>query len=151
LSFAIRGPAIPGEKSIRNYVEIMRSDLSTQKIKVISQLMDLTDEGSKVFWPIYRQYEGEFFKLMDTRVDLVIQFISDHAAGTFTDAKAKETAGRFFKMQEGRLALWKDYYNKIEKALPITKAALFVQIENQVALLVDLTVASEVPYVGQDQ
>jgi hypothetical protein len=77
-----------------------------------------------------------------------MQFDKDHVSGTFNEAKARELAANWFKLQEDRLALWKKYYVKFEKAVSPIKAAQFVQIEHQIALVIDLNIATEMPYVG---
>lgn len=137
------------EENIRNYIELFRSDLSAVKVGTINEVMKLSEEESKGFWPIYRQYEVDLNKLLDTRVELITYFVNEHVNGTFTDEKAKDLASRWFNLQEDRLALWKEYYGKFEKALSPIRAAQFVQMEHQIALLIDLNIASEMPIVGQ--
>ena len=141
--------ALGGEKNIREYIGLFRSDLSTTKVETIRRVMKLNQEESQVFWPLYREYELELFKLMDMRLDLIVQFVTDHMNGTFTNARAVDTATKFFKLKEGRIALWKKYYGKFEKALSPIRAAQFVQIEHQIALLIDLSIASEMPVISQ--
>jgi hypothetical protein len=41
------------------------------------------------------------------------------------------------------------YHRKIEKALSSLQAGQFLQIENQLALFVDITIAGEMPLVGE--
>jgi hypothetical protein len=47
-----------------------------------------------------------------------------------------------------RLDLLEKYHAKIEKALTPVQAGQFLQIENQLALFIDITIASEMPMVG---
>ena len=86
---------------------------------------------------------------MDTRIDMIMKFITEHVNGTFTDDRARETAKKAFKLLEHRTGLWKKYYGKSDKALSPIRAAQFVQIEHQIALLIDLQIASERPVIGQ--
>ena len=48
-----------------------------------------------------------------------------------------------------RLDLWEKYHGKIEKSLTSLQAGQFLQIENQLALFVDITIAGEMPLVGE--
>jgi hypothetical protein len=57
-------------------------------------------------------------------------------------------AKRWFKSQRARLNLLEKYHAKIEKALTSVQAGQFLQIENQIGLFVDVTIASEMPKVG---
>ena len=72
-----------------------------------------------------------------------------HKDGTFDNAKAKDMAKRWFKSQRARLDLLEKYHGKIEKALSSVQAGQFLQIENQIGLFIDVTIASEMPVVGK--
>jgi hypothetical protein len=49
---------------------------------------------------------------------------------------------------QARLDLWKKYYRKISKAVSPIRAAQFLQVENQMALFVDMSIASKMPTIG---
>jgi hypothetical protein len=110
--------------------------------------MKLSPEDAKKFWPIYHDYENELGKLAMNRAELVTEFVQCHQDGTFDDAKAKDIAKRWFKSQRARLDLLEKYHAKIEKALTSVQAGQFLQIENQIGLFIDITIASEMPVVG---
>jgi len=44
---------------VYSYVDAIRSDLSDGKVQIITHVMRLTPEESKVFWPIYHDYEED--------------------------------------------------------------------------------------------
>jgi hypothetical protein len=96
----------------------------------------------------YREYENALSKLAVNRAELVSEFVQSHKDGTFDNAKAKDLAKRWFKSQRARLDLLEKYHGKIEKALTSVQAGQFLQIENQIGLFVDVTIASEMPTVG---
>jgi hypothetical protein len=48
-----------------------------------------------------------------------------------------------------RLALWKKYHQRISRAVSPVRGAQFLQVEHQMALFVDLNIASEMPVIGQ--
>ena len=64
-----------------------------------------------------------------------------------SDDQAKQIAKDWFKLQESQLGLLKKYHKKFEKAVSPRVATKFVQIENQIGLLIDLQVASERPLI----
>ena len=49
--------------AVNKYVEAMRQDLSRGKVEIINRVMQLSAAESKVFWPIYQEYESELFEL----------------------------------------------------------------------------------------
>ena len=127
------------------YMELLRSDLRTQKVAIVTEVMQFTQEEGDKFWPIYREYEGELTKIGDMQIAL----IKDYAAHweNMTDAKSKEIVTQWFDIQDKELMLRKSYFKKFEKVLSATDAARFLQVENQIGLLIDLQMAMEIPLI----
>ena len=134
--------------NIYNYLQLLRSDMNSLKVELVNSIMKLSAEDAKKFWPIYRDYENELGKLSINRAEMIAEFVQSHKDGTFDDAKAKDTAKSWFKSQRARLDLLEKYHGKIEKALTSVQAGQFLQIENQMGLFIDVTIASEMPKVG---
>jgi hypothetical protein len=134
--------------NIYNYLQLMRSDMNSLKVELVNSIMKLSAEDAKKFWPIYRDYENELGKMAINRAELISDFVQSHRDGTLDDAKAKDIAKRWFKSQRARLDLLEKYHGKIEKALTSIQAGQFLQIENQLGLFIDVTIASEMPVVG---
>jgi len=134
--------------NIYNYLQLVRSDLNSAKVEIVNSIMKLSAEQAKKFWPIYHEYELELGKQAVNRAELVAEFLQAHQDGSFNNTKAKDIAKRWFKTQRARLDLLEKYHGKIEKALSSVQAGQFLQIENQIGLCIDLTIASEMPTVG---
>jgi Spy/CpxP family protein refolding chaperone len=143
---AARGAAV--NDNIYNYLQLMRSDLNSAKVELINSIMKLSAEDAKKFWPLYRDYENELGKQAVNRAELITEFVQSHKDGSFDNAKAKDIAKRWFKSQRARLDLLEKYHGKIEKALTPVQAGQFLQVENQLGLFIDITIASEMPTVG---
>ena len=129
----------------RAYFDAMRSQFNTNKVAVIDAALKLTPEEADKFWPIYRAYEKELAGVGDRKLELIREFASDYNNNTFTDEKAKVLAEKWLRNLEDRTRLWKKYHRKISKAVSPMRAAQFLQIENQIAIFIDLAIASEVP------
>jgi len=134
--------------NIYNYLQLMRSDINSLKVELVNSIMKLSAEDAKKFWPMYREYENELGKMAINRAELVGEFVQSHKDGTFDNTKAKDMAKRWFKSQRDRLDLLEKYHGKIEKALTSVQAGQFLQIENQIGLFIDVTIAAEMPTVG---
>ena len=137
---------LPGAATAQDqekYLELLRSDLRADKTAIVTAAMQLTDAEAEKFWPVYREYEKE----LAGHNDKVVAFIKSYAAAyeTMDDAKAKELANGWFKLQDERLNLRKSYFKKAEKAVSSTIAAQWLQVENQLGLLIDLQIASSMP------
>ena len=133
------------EISLNNYIELMRADLRTSKMELITKVMKFSEEESKVFWPIYREYDAEMVKLGDKRVQLIKDLIDKFDA--MTDKDATDTASRTFALEKERTALKEKYFKKICKVLPAKRAAQFFQVENQLNLLIDLQISANLPII----
>jgi len=154
LALALAGlsPAAPAaevDDNFYNYLQLLRSDFNSTKIAIVNRIMKLSAEDAKKFWPVYRQYENELGKQAMDRAEFFAEFVQLHQGGTLTDAKAKSMAKRWFKAQRARLDLLEKYHSRIEKALSPVQAGQFLQIENQIGLFIDITIASEMPLVGE--
>jgi len=128
------------------YLELVRSDLQNQKVQLVTAAMELSDESSKVFWPIYREYQLELSKLADRRIALLKEY-AEHIE-TLSDKKTAELMDKWFARLQDRLDLLKKYYGKMSKELSPMIAARFVQVEAQIQALVDVQIGAQVPLVG---
>jgi hypothetical protein len=132
-------------EDIDAYIELLRSDVRTGKVAIITEAMDFTREESSVFWPIQRSYEAELSKILDERLSL----IKDYARNYFsvTDEKAEELVKKSLKLEGKRTKLKKKYFKKLKKVIPATKAARFLQLENQIQRMIDLQISSQLPLI----
>lgn len=126
-------------------IAVLRQDVQASKTDVITRSMGFTDEQSKAFWPVYREYANEQSKIGDQRVAL----IKDYAANydTIDDTKAKSYIARAFKFDDDMLKLRKSYESKFEKAIGAKQTAKFYQVDNRLNLLVNVQLANLLPII----
>jgi predicted GH43/DUF377 family glycosyl hydrolase len=127
------------------YIELLRSDVKTKKVAIITEVMQFTDEEARTFWPVYREYEVEFAKIGDARIALIKDYAQNYE--TMTDEKAKELVQKALKLEGRRTKLKRKYFRKFDRVLSSKKVAKFFQLENQINLLIDLQIASELPLI----
>ena len=138
----------PSESQVLNtqtYIELLRTDLNTQKRQIINETMQLDDKQARIFWPIYNDFEADLDKLADEKLAMV----QDYAANflTMTNEKADELAQRVMALDDQKMALRRKYYDLMKKSLPAIVVVRFFQVENQIQLLVDLKIASNLPII----
>jgi len=139
LAVPVFGQEAPPEK----YMELLRSDLRTAKVEILTEALELEEPQASAFWPIYREYEAELAALGDRSLGLVERFVEQY--GTMTDEDAGLFAKDWFAVQKDRLKLREKYFGKVSKATSNLVAARFVQVENALGMLIDLQVAAELP------
>lgn len=127
------------------YIELLRSDVKTKKVAIVTEVMQFTNEEANAFWPVYREYEFEFAKIGDARIALIKDYARNYE--TMTDEKAKELIQEALKLEGRRTKLKRKYFRKFDRVLPSKTVAKFFQLENQINLLIDLQIASELPLI----
>lgn len=128
-----------------SYIELLRTDIKAQKTKLMSDGMALSEKDAEVFWPLYREYTFEADKLSDELLALLKEYAQNYE--NLTSQKAEELAKKNFELQEKKLKLRKDYFEKFRKVLLPKVAARYLQLDNRINLLYDLQLASRVPLV----
>jgi hypothetical protein len=131
--------------NLRAYVELLRSDLRSQKVAIVAEMMDFTEQEDVKFWPIYREYEVELAKINDDRIALIQEYAKNYEQ--LTDAVADRIARGALDLEARRSALKLKYYDRLKTALTAKTAARFLQVENQLLLILDLQVSAALPVV----
>ena len=125
------------------YAELLRSDVRAQKIAILTEVMGFTEAEDAAFWPIYREYDLEMAKLGDQRTALIADYAKEYA--TLTDATADRLASRALELEASRQAMKAKYYEKVKTALSPRTAMRFLQVEQQLLLLIDLQISAALP------
>jgi hypothetical protein len=125
------------------YIELFRSDLSVERVDILTEALDLTAAEGEAFWPIYREYDLERAKLGDRNVALINKFADHYTA--MTEDVAKDLVHDAADIQQDRIKLRKKYFDKAAKVIPAHKAARFYQVDSVVDQIVGVQIAGELP------
>jgi hypothetical protein len=137
----------PKSQNIDADIELLRADVRQEKAQMLGAVMQLSTPDAAKFWPIYEQYDAELAKLNDQRVANIEEYASNY--DTMTDAKADELIGKGMTFRKERSELLEKYYELVKQSLGGITAARFVQVEDQLLMIVDLQIYSSLPIVGQ--
>lgn len=132
-------------QTIDDYLEVARDVLNTEKKAVVAEAMTLNDEESGPFWELYNEYNAELYKVHTKRVNIIKNFAANYES--MNDEKADELWTNSMAYQTELLKLNKAYYKRFKKILPAGKAALYFQLENKIAALINAELALEIPLV----
>lgn len=133
------------EANLQEYISLLRQNVRTQKVAIMGQMMQLTPEQASKFWPIYNEYDRELTMLNNEKLAGIKKWAQNEA--NVTDALAGELANKALDLESRRTDLKRKYMGQISNALSPKLAARFLQIENQLLMLIDLQVASNLPIV----
>jgi len=141
----IKDPSETQLLNIQTYIELLRTNLSAQKRQIVTETMQLDDKQARIFWPIYNDYEADLDKLRDEKLAIIQEYATNFL--TMTNEKADELAQRVMALDDQKIALRRKYYDLMKKSLPAILVVRFFQVENQIQLLVDLQIASNLPII----
>jgi hypothetical protein len=128
-------------------MQILRDKIRADKKLVVATNMELTESEAKDFWPIYEQYQKDLQKINRRMANLLESYADDFRNKSLTDEKAKNLIDEALKIDRAEADLKSTYAPKLSKALPITKAVRYLQIENKIRAVVKYDIASGVPLV----
>ncbi len=141
-------PALKSDpQNIQAYIDLLRADVRQQKAEMMGAVMDLSAADAAKFWPIYEEYDAELAKLNDQRVANIQEYAASY--DQMTDDKADELIHKAMSYRKQRSELLAKYYELVKQSLGGITAARFVQVEDQLLLIIDLQIDSSLPVVGQ--
>jgi hypothetical protein len=146
-------PPPQARDNVYNYMQLLNSETNTAKVELINKVMGLSEADAKTFWSIYREYEVEAAKQNVSKTEFVAEYIRQHRGErpepAVSNARASDMARRWFGGERARLDLLEKYFGRMEKELSAFRAAQFLQIEYELNLFLDVTIAREVPLVSE--
>jgi hypothetical protein len=141
--------AAPADGDLRSVLESLRSDVNGFKVGLLNQVMALSDAEAERFWPVYRAYERELAALSDRKVALIRDFAALRNRGPIAGADWEALTRRWLANAQDRIDLWRKYQRRVARAVSPMCGAQFLQVEHQIALFIDLGIASEMPVLGE--
>jgi hypothetical protein len=125
------------------YAELLRADVRAEKVAILTEVMGFSEAEDKAFWPIYRDYDAEMSKLGDERVALIADYARNYQQ--MTDEAADALAKKAIDLEQRRQAAKAKCYERVKAALKPRQALRFLQVEQQLQLLIDLQISASLP------
>ena len=146
ISFA--APALAQEAGNMN-MEILKEKVKADKKLLVAANMNLTDAEAKGFWPLYDGYQKELEQINQRLGSVIKSYADAHNAGKgmIPDETAKKLLKEALAVEESEVKLRQSYAAKLEKALPATKVARYLQIENKIRAILKFELAQQIPLV----
>lgn len=126
---ATPGPAA-AQEGVKADEQIIIRQIQTDRRAVYAQNLELTEQESKAFWPIYDEFEGAMKKVTDARLELLNQYAEKYDA--LGEADAKQMLGRRLELDKQAFALRQKYAKKVQQVLPSVKALRYVQLQDRI-------------------
>ena len=120
-------------------IQLLKSDLRSQKKQIVAANMDLTDAEAEKFWPVYDRYAADAAKIYDTKIALLQEYLENYQ--TMSGDEAERYLRRRAAVEEDIMQVRLKYLPQFHKVLTGRQTALFYQIDWRLDLMINLQLA----------
>lgn len=140
-------PAIAAQEMSDANMEILKQKLKADKKLLVAGNMELSDADAKKFWPVYDAYQKDLDQLNQKLGHTIKDYAEAFNKGPVPDDTAKKLLNEVLSLEEQETKLKRSYADKLEKVLPYSKVARYIQIENKIRALIKMELAQQIPLV----
>jgi hypothetical protein len=126
-------------------MQILLDKVKADKKLLIAGNMDLTDQESKEFWPLYEGYQKDLEQLNRHLGGLINEYAEAYNKGSVSDDLAKSLINEALKTEGAEVKMRREYAEKLTKVLPATKVARYLQMENKIRAAIKFDLAANIP------
>jgi len=136
-----------GTKQSDTNMEILKQKLKADKKLLIASNMDLTEAEAKNFWPVYDSFQKDLEGVNKQLGKTIMEYADAFNKGSISNDTAKKLLGEALTVEEQETKLKRSYAEKLEKVLPATKVARYIQMETKIRSLIKFEMAQQIPLV----
>lgn len=128
-------------------MQILREKIMADKKLVVAANMQLTESEARGFWPVYEAYQKDLEKINRRTAEMINSYADAWNAMSMDNQKAEKLTSDFLALQADELKLMQSYVAKLNKVLPASKVARYLQIENKIRTIIKYELAARIPLV----
>ena len=147
LAMSLALPAFAADTSGTSSMEILRQKITADKKFLVVSNMKLTDAEAKEFWPIYKAYQKDLHQINDRLAKVIQDYAEAYNKGALSDDTAKKLLNEAIAIELAEVKLKQSYIPKLDKILPATKVARYIQIETKIRAIIRYGLADGIPLV----
>lgn len=126
-----------------NADDLKKQIILDQKKLNIMENLPLSDEEANSFWPIYSEYQEQFFVLELERTKVLSYYVSNYKS--LSDEQAIEIMNNLFDLADNRQHIMKKMTIDLEEVLPAKKVFRYLQVENNIAAIEQYNLVQKIP------
>src|SRR5215471_30074 len=120
-------------------IQLLKSNIRSQKKQIVAANMDLTDAEAEKFWPLYNRYAADVAKIYDSKIALFQEYLENY--DSMSGDQAESYLRRRAAVEQDAMKLRLQYLPEFRKVLTGREAALFYQIDWRLDLMINLRMA----------
>lgn len=132
-------------QQVNDEIELTRTVIQAQRQAILSQAMAFSEEESKRFWPLYREYLAEVNKLVDRRVQLITTYAENYE--NLSEDTAIWILDEFVALEKAEAELKAGWVPRFREILSSKRVARFFQLENKMDAVIDYDLAGSIPLI----
>ncbi len=126
-------------------LDILADKIKADKKLLVSMNMELTDQESRDFWPLYDSYQRELQVANGQLTSLISEYAEAYNKGPVANDIAAKLIREILSWEAKELKIKIAYMAKIGYVLPAFKVSRYLQIENQIRAIIKFGLAAEIP------
>lgn len=130
-----------------NVGELKKNLILDQTKLVVMENLTLSDEESAKFWPVFRDFQENLYKLDTQYFQLVSFYLKKYKDKSLSYEEATKMIDAYFTLLENRRRLVRDFafVLELEKILPVKKIFRYLQIQQGIDALEQYEISQKVP------
>jgi len=120
-------------------IEMLKSNLRSQKKQIVAANMDLTDTEAVQFWPVYDRYAADLARIYDAKIALFQEYLENY--DSMSGDQAESYLRRRAAVEQDVMQVRLKYLPEFRKVLTGRETALFYQIDWRLDLIINLQLA----------
>lgn len=130
-------------------MDILRDKIQADKKLLVSINMNLSEEESGAFWPVYDSYQRDLEAINARISDLILAYAEAFTANSIDEDTAKALVDEMIAIEKAEAELKEAYVPRLVEAVPMVKVARYIQLENKIRALVKFDLAAQIPLVHE--
>ena len=131
------------KEELEHFQELFGMD----KIQVIANLINPSEDQQQSFWDLYDEYEDARRAQGLHRFDMIHHYVDDYAS--YNEENVGAIIKESMRMRDEREKLIRKYYSKFSKEISHVHAAQFYQIEHYFLSEINVALVEQLPLIGE--
>lgn len=128
-----------------DWTQLLKRNVQKESKKLIEQNLGLTKEQAKIFWPIYDEYDAALLEFTNERLQNISDYLTNYE--DLDNTKAESLLRKALGLDQKKLNIQQEYYNKLIAVLPATIVGKFFQLDQYIELLIQLQRSESIPLI----
>ena len=131
------------EKEMKKLIDEVKAD----KKQLILTYIQLTEEQSKSFIPVYDEYQAELQNVNERLANLILDYAGYYNNNSVTDEAARKMLTEMIAIDNKETEIKGKYSQKLLDIIPAIKVTRYIQMENKIRAAIKYELAAQIPLV----